>query len=192
MRYFIGFLVTIGLLIILVVLLFSGGGGPNSKKPKTTKALTDYASSNAVVRMTIDGPINADTNHTAVRVTVGKDDATYQQIQGYQGTVVNTQSYANNENAYSNLLYALGHAGFTKGDNNKLLANEKGYCPLGKRYVFELLDGNNTVERYWTTSCGSAQPRTYKGNTTLTISLFEYQIPDYFTLTQSLQHLNSP
>lgn len=192
MRYFIGFLVTIGLLIILVVLLFSGGGNHNHQKPKTVKALSDYASSNAVVRMIIDGPINSNQNHTAVRITVGKSDVTYQQIQGYQGTVVNTQNFANNENAYSNLLYALGHAGFTKGDNSKLLANEKGYCPLGKRYIFELLDGNNTIQRYWTTSCGTSQPRTYNGNAGLTISLFQYQIPNYFTLTQNLQHLNGP
>lgn len=182
MRYFIGFLVTIGLIILLIVLLFTGGGG--SKKPKTTKALADYATSNAVVRLTIDGPINADQNHQAVRITVGQDDTTYEQIQGYQGTVVNQQSFANNQDSYSNFLYALGHAGFTQGDSSKLLANEKGYCPLGNRYVFELIDGGSNVERYWATSCG--KPKTYKGNVNLTLTLFQAQVPGYSNLTQNL------
>lgn len=183
MRYFIGFLITIGLIILLVVLLFTGGGG-GSKKPKTPKSLADYASSNSVVRMTIDGPINADQDHQAITITVGQDDTTYEQIQGYQGTVVNQQSFANNQNAYSNFLYALGHAGFTKGDNSKALANEKGYCPLGNRYVFELINDGSTIERYWATSCG--KPKTYLGNTNLTITLFQAQVPGYTNLTENL------
>lgn len=187
-RYFVGFLVTIGLIIIVILLLFSGGGSP--KKPKTTKSLADYASDGAVARMIIDGPIIADSQHTAVRITVGQSDVTYEQIQGYQGTVVNSQSYANNESAYSNFLYAIGHAGFTKGDNSKLLANEKGYCPVGNRYVFELIDsGGNDIQRYWGTSCGSGTPKTYNGNLSLTITLFQNQVPDFETLTQNLQNL---
>lgn len=182
MRYFIGFLITIGLIILLIVLLLTGGGSP--KKPKTTKALADYATSDAVVRLSIDGPINADQNHQAVRITVGQSDTTYQQIQGYEGTVVNQQTYANNTSAYSNFLYALGHAGFTKGDPSKTLANEKGYCPLGSRYIFELIDGDHTVQRYWATSCG--KPATYKGNANLTLTLFKAQVPGYADLTQDL------
>jgi hypothetical protein len=182
MRYFIGFLITIGLAIVLIVLLFTGGGG--SKKPKTTKALADYAFSDSVVRLTIDGPITADQTHQAVRITVGQEDTIYEQVQGYQGTVVNQQSYASNQNSYSNFLYALGHAGFTRGDPSKVLANEKGYCPLGSRYVFELIDSGNTIQRYWGTSCGN--PKTYKGNLNLTLSLFKAQVPDYNTLTENL------
>ena len=185
MRYFIGFLITIGLIIILIVLLLTGGGGGGAKKPKTTMALADYASTNAVVRMTIDGPINADQNHQAVTITVGQDDTTYEQIQGFQGTVVNQQSFANNQNSYSNFLYALGHAGFTRGDNSKALANEKGYCPLGNRYVFELINEGKTIQRYWTTNCGG-NPKTYRGNARLTTTLFEAQVPGYDDLTQDL------
>ena len=184
MRYFIGFLITIGLIILLIVLLFTGGGGDNAKKPKNTMALSDYASTDAVARLTIDGPIVADQNHQAIRITVGQDDTTYEQIQGYQGTVVKQQSFVNNQEAYSNFLYALGHAGFTKGDNNKDLANEKGYCPTGNRYIFELIDGGNDVERYWATSC--SKPKTYKGNLSLTLTLFRAQVPNYNDLTQKL------
>lgn len=188
MRYFIGFLVTIGLLIVLVLLIFSGGGS-NTKKPETTKSLSDYASTATVTRLTIDGPINSNLIHTAVRITVGQTDVTYEQIQGYEGTVVNTQNYANNQSAYSNFLYALDHAGFTKGDPSKSLANEKGYCPLGNRYVMELVDGSKMVERYWATSCGSGAPKTYHGNLGLTLTLFKKQVPDYDRLTLNLRNL---
>lgn len=185
MRYFIGFLITIGLIIILIVLLLGGGGG-GPKKPKTTKSLADYASTEAEVRLTIDGTINADQTHEQVRITVNKNDTTYEEIQGYQDTVVNSQGYANNESSYSNFLYALGHAGFTQGDNNKQLANEKGYCSLGSRYIFELIDNGKDIQRYWGTSCGSGAPKTYRGDQNLTLSLFQLQIPDYQELTQDL------
>jgi hypothetical protein len=181
MRYFIGFLITIGLIIILILLLF-GGGSP--KKPTTPKSLASYASTEAEVRLTIDGQINADQDHEQVRITVNKNDTTFEEIQGYQDTVVNSQSYANNEDAYSNFLYALGHAGFTRGDNSKALANEKGYCPLGERYIFELVDNGKDIQRYWGTSCG--KPRTYLGSLNLTLTLFQLQIPDYQTLTENL------
>jgi hypothetical protein len=187
LRYFIGFLIAVGLIILLIVLLFTGGGGSsNTKKPKTVMALSDYASTDAVARLTIDGPIVADQNHQAIQITVGQDDVTYSQVQGFQGTVVNQQSFVNNQNAYSNFLYALGHAGFTKGDNSKLLANEKGYCATGSRYIFELINNGTDVQRYWATSCGNSSPKTYKGNLILTLTLFRTQVPGYPDLTQNL------
>jgi hypothetical protein len=191
MRYFVGFLITLGLIIILIVLLFTGGGDKGdqkqevTKRPRTIQQLAGFASSDAIVRLTIDGPINADQDHQAVRITVGQDDTTYQQIQGFEGTVVNQQTFASNQSAYSNFLYAIGHAGFLRGDNSKLLANEKGYCPLGDRYVFELIEGGDTIQRYWTTSCGGG-PSTYKGNRNLTLTLFQAQVPNYNDLVQDL------
>lgn len=197
MRYFVGFLITIGLIIILILLLFTGGGDngkDNSqseevKKPQTVKQLADFASSSAVVRLTIDGPINADQDHQAVRITVGQDDTVYEQIQGFEDNVVNQQNFSNNQSAYSNFLYAIGRAGFVRGDDSKVLANEKGYCPLGQRYVFELIDGGDTIQRYWATNCGGGTPMTYRGNVNLTLTLFQAQVPGYSTLTQSLENL---
>jgi hypothetical protein len=195
MRYFIGFLVTIGLIIILIVLLLSGHGGNKAKapqlqpseKPKTVSQLAGYADTDVVARLIIDGQINADQTHAALRITVGQNDVTYEQIQSYQGTVVNKQVYASNQSAYNNFLYAIGHAGFLLGDNNPKLANEKGYCSLGQRYVFELMENGRDIQRYWSTSCGTAVPRTYKGNLNVTLQLFQLQVPDYQTLTQNVR-----
>ncbi len=181
-RYFIGFVATIGLIILLIVLLFHGGGKP--KVVITPKTLDSYATTDATVSMTIDGPINANQDHQQIRILVNNQDATFQHIQGYQGNVVNQQNFANNVDAYTNFLFALLRTGFTQGNNSKLLADERGRCPLGDRYIFELTEGGKTLQRYWATSCGGTQ--TYGGNLSTTITLFQNQIPNYSNLSQGI------
>ena len=181
MRYFVAFVVALGLVLMLAFLLFHGGGSP---KKLTIKTLESYAATNSEVQMTIDGPINANQQHQQVKITAGSSNVTYEQLKGYNGDVVNLQNFANTEAAYYNFLAALGHAGFTKGDNNPLLKNESGYCPLGNRYVFVLRQDGQDVQRYWTTSCDKT--KTYLGAQSLTITLFQRQVPGYDVLTQSL------
>lgn len=184
MRYFIAFLITLGLILSLFFLLFHGGSKPKAP-PLTPKTLGSYASSDAETVLTIDGPVNADQSHQVVRITVSRDNVTYEQIQGYQNTVVNQQNYASNQDAYVNFLLALAHAGFTRGDNNPNQSDERGYCALGDRYIFELRQDGNELERYWGTSCGN--PKTYLGNTNLTLMLFQAQVPNYSALIQNVR-----
>lgn len=181
MRYFIGFLVMIGLIILLVVLLVGGNGKPKN----APKSLVSYANTSAQVRMTIDGPVNAVSEHEQVRITVDKNNVTYEQLKGYDGDVVNSQIFANTESAYDVFLHALQHAGYTHGDNNPDLKDERGYCPLNDRYIYEIIQDGNTIQRYWTSNCGS--PKTYLGNRNLTNTLFERQVPGYTSLTSGLQ-----
>ncbi|HSW85199.1 MAG TPA: hypothetical protein VLF79_01110 [Candidatus Saccharimonadales bacterium] len=180
MRYILAFLVVVVLIFSLLLLLFHGG----SKPPKVSRSLGSYADTDAIASLTIDGPVNTDLIHQSVQISVGQDEVTYEQIQGYQGTVVNQQSFASNSNAYANFLLALQHAGFRLGDNNPLYKDDRGYCPLGDRYIFEFIDQGQQLERYWATSCG--KPSTYRGNTSLTLSLFKAQVPNYNMLTSSL------
>ncbi|HVA10893.1 MAG TPA: hypothetical protein VNG32_01875, partial [Candidatus Dormibacteraeota bacterium] len=74
--------------------------------------------------------------------------------------------------------------GFTDGNNDPKASDERGYCPLGDRYIFEFNENGQDLERYWATSCGS--PKTYLGAFTLTVSLFTAQVPNYSTLTQNI------
>jgi hypothetical protein len=182
MRYFIGFLVTVGLIIILIILLFSGSGKP--KVADTARSLNSYASTDAQVSITIDGPVNANSLHQQVRVIVDSNDVTFQSIAGYDGNVVNSQSFANTENAYNVFLHALTFAGFSKGDINPALRNETGYCSLGNRYIFELTQDGKNLQRYWATSCSGA--KTYLGNVSLTLTLFQAQVPNYNELTSGI------
>ncbi|HMH31145.1 MAG TPA: hypothetical protein VK534_01570 [Methylomirabilota bacterium] len=181
MRYFVGFLITVGLLFLLVILLLTNAGKPAKITPKT---LDSYASTDAVTSLTTDGPINAESLHQQIRISVDRDTVTYEQTQGYNGSVVNTQTFANNQNAYSAFLHALAHSGFTRGDTSKALSNETGVCPLGSRYIFQLDQGDKTIQRFWATSCGN--PKTYKGNLNTTLRLFQVQVPGYSDLVNNL------
>lgn len=182
MRYFIGFLITAGLIILLIILLISGHGKP--KTPVTSKSLDSYASTDSQVSMTIDGPVIAASLHQEVRVTVDGDSVTYENLVGYDGQVVATQTFLNTENSYDVFLHALYHAGFTQGNNSAALSDERGFCPTGTRYIFELTQDGKSVQRYWTTSCG--QTKTYLGLRSLTITLFQKQVPNYGQLTHNI------
>jgi hypothetical protein len=183
MRYLIGIVIAIGLIVVLIILLFSGG---KPAAPKVT-SLSSYAGSDAVVRLTIDGPVNAPQNHQQVQITVGRDSATFEALQGYDGQVTNTQSYPNTQNSFATFLLALAKAGYLQGNNDPALRDDRGYCPLGERFIFELEQDSNDLTRYWSTSCGS--PKTFGGNLNMTLSLFKDQIPDYDTLTANLNNL---
>ncbi len=183
MRYFIGLIITLGLLVLLIVLLLSGGG--SKSKPKVaSKPLYEYASTDAQVILTIDGPINAESDHEQIRITVDNGDVTYEHIQGYQGNAVDTRLYSNNQDAYDAFLHALMRVGFTYGRNDSALRDESGYCPLGDRYIFELKQDGKNLERYWNTSCDHT--KTYLGGTDITLKLFKAQVPGYKDLTKDI------
>lgn len=182
MKYFIGYLITIGLLILLIIFLMRGGNDQTA--PVTTKSLDSYASTDAEVSFLNEGPINAASEHQQILITVDQDYVTYKQIVGYDGHVVMTKRFANTQNAYSAFLSALGHAGFTRGDSNESLQNEKGLCPLGHRYIFELNEGTDQIQRTWATNCAGS--KSFLGNIGLTITLFEAQVPGFSTLSSNV------
>ena len=174
-RYLVGFGITVGLIILLVIMLFSGGDSP--KKTTTAgKPLDSYASTDAEMRLTIDGPINASEDHRQIQIIVDRDHTAVNVYKGYEQEVIQTQSFANSEAGYSAFLHSLALLNFNKGESSTK-AGEVGHCATGRRYVFELVDGSRTIERYWATSCNG--PHTYAGNQLSTIQLFQRQIPHY-------------
>ncbi len=177
MRYFLGFLVTIILVITLAVLLFTGGGDKRPSLPVSAQDLVGYASTDTQVRFTVQGPIVAQSLRQAIRITVDRDNVTYEQVQGYDGQVVNTQIFENTQNAYDYFLNALKYAGFNRGDTNPALKDSIGRCSTGQIYLYEVLKDGDTVQRYWASSCGGL--KTYLGNISITRTLFQAQIPDY-------------
>jgi hypothetical protein len=185
MKYFVGFLVSIGLIIVILIMLLSGGGGKNSV-PKTSKPLESYSSTDAQVSILIDGPINSDKIHQQVRITVDNTEVTYQHLTGFDGNVVDQQTFANNQAAYGSFLHALALTGFTQGDRDPAHADYRGYCPLGQRYVFDLTEDSNRLLRFWATNCDKNVPKTYGGDSQLALTLFQKQVPDYDTLTQNI------
>jgi hypothetical protein len=174
MRYFIGLLASIGLIILVFVLVlrgFSGGPEVENKDP-----LSNYASSDAIVRLTVDGRIVSDLEHRAYQITVGRSEVRLETLKGYEYEIIQTKTYENNQESYHNFLRALDIAGFAKGVDDKNNRDERGVCAEGRRYVFEVLKGTSEEQRYWATSCGGEG--TFKGNVAAVRALFDNQIPD--------------
>lgn len=187
MRYFIGFLLTLGLVILLIVLLF-GGGNDSKKSTEPTqqgnRSLQSFANTDAEASMVIAGAINAEELHRQIRITVDRNTVTYQTIQGYEGRVIDQRTFANNQAAFEAFLKALNFAGFTQGDTSEELASEQGRCPLGTRTVFAFDEGNEQLMRFWTTSCGA---KNYLGNGEATTRLFQAQVPGYQNLASTVE-----
>lgn len=183
MRYIIGFLISIGLVILLFVMIFRGGDP--APAPGATKRMVDYANTSTVVRYTQDYPVSANQIHRKVVTTVGRDQITLTVESGYEGDVLRSQSYPNNPTAYANFLRALHIAGYTNIEDNPDLRDERGYCASGYRYIFETKEGDRNVMRSWSTSCGNIG--SFKGKSAEVRDLFRRQVPDYNRLTTGLQ-----
>ena len=182
MRFIIGFLVTIGLIILIIVLLLRGGGTATP----TPKALTlaDHATGSSYAEFFIDAPVVSQQKHREVKITVSQNEVAFTQYQGYEDSIVSSQTYPNNSEAYEVFLRALQHQNFTVGSTDKALSDERGYCPQGSRYIYSFNDGSKQLMRFWSTSCGGQG--TFKGLPTSVRNLFQAQVPDYNRLSRGL------
>src|SRR5436189_4043672 len=118
MRYILSILAVVVLTILAVILIVghnsktdnSNGG----KTPATNVVLTDYINKSSSVIMQTNGQVNGDDAHRAIRITVSKNERRLDIIQGYQNTIISSQSFVNNTNAYDVFIHAINVAGFTK------------------------------------------------------------------------------
>ena len=184
-RYLIGFGLVIVLLFAIIFMIVRGGGDNNGKVPETKKTLISYASDdNVTITSTLIGPVTAPQNHNEIQIEVTNSQATVNIINGYDGNVVNSRSYPLTTEAFSEFLSALDKAKFTEGNTDEALRNDEGYCATGQRYVFEIREGANNIQRFWATSCRGV--KTFKGNSAAVLNLFQNQIPDYDELTDDV------
>jgi hypothetical protein len=182
MKYFIGFLASIGLIILVVFLVIRGFSG-SDKPTLTEKPLVSYATTDTTVRLSVDGPIVADQEHNGYSITVGRDQTVMDTYTGYEEQVIESNTYTNNTEGYANFLRALDLAGFTLGDK-KSEADPRGTCATGNRYRLEIINGTNQVQDYWTTSCKIKG--TFYGDKDQVMRLFRYQAPDYSRMLRGL------
>jgi hypothetical protein len=182
MRYLIGLLVTVGLIVLVLVLLFRGGGST----PPTAAGLVDlskYANTDSSAQLIIDGPEVADQSHQQVEIDVSSSDVTFTLYNGYQQNAVRTQTTANNTVAYGVFLQALQHQNFTKGNTDPKLKDERGYCPLGQRNIYSFNNDSKQLMRFWSTNCGVS---TFKGTAGTVTLLFKQQVPNYNAILRDI------
>jgi len=182
-RFIVFVLVCICLIWLVIFLLTRSLSRSKTEAPTSPKTdIIQYANTGVVAEMAMDGPIIADDDHEAVRITVGRDQTHIRAVKGYNGQVVRERSFPNTAQSYQVFLKSLDGAGFTQGKSSAE-NSEEGKCPQGNRYVYSLKDGSSDILRYWSSSCTAG---TYGGNVTQTQWLFRNQIPvkDYYEVLE--------
>ena len=191
-------LIPIVLVLIIVVLAVAalvslgrtlfGGGSSSSPAPAVNvgeQALTSTLA-NRSVRMTVRGPIVARESFHRYTITVSPSTRNMTTYQGYLDDKVDNDQLQNDTQAYTQFVYALDRANFMTGKPLDKDANDtRGICATGYLYEFEVRQGDNTVQKLWTTTCNGSQG-SLKANLNQIVSLFRLQIPDYSKLLSKI------
>lgn len=181
MRYLLGFLITIGLLTLVVILVLKGSS--HNQTIITVKPLSSYSTTDAVASLTISGPVVANSNYRQIEIDISQTQSQISIIDGFQGSVVNTQSFTNNQPAFNAFLTALDHFNFTSVTQGYKYPSPTGFCSFGETYDYKLISNEKTVVDSWASSCGGQG--NFKGVVLYINQLFTKQIPNYGTMTST-------
>jgi hypothetical protein len=177
-------LIGIGLIVLVIVLIVKAISGSPSA-PSSQIDITKYASTpNASVTLLVDSPTSIDQDHRQMKITVTNTQNEIDILQGYQGTIMDTQVYPNNSAAFAAFLQTLKLMNFSKGSASTL--DYRGYCPTGDRYIYTFSTGENNLFSYWSTSCGGQG--TFQGDASNVLLQISKQIPeaDFNRLTNNI------
>jgi hypothetical protein len=176
------------LFIVMIIFVIARGGESPQQKTEVAKqtSLVDYADTTTEMRFTVEGKVNARENHRVIQIHVGRDYRSITIFEGYQGTVLRQQSYLNDRNAYNTFLAAINNQGYTKTREAARGVDSQGACALGRRFRYDIIEGSDTKQSLWSTSCRNADG-TFAGRSTQVRQLFEAQIPNYNELTNGIQ-----
>lgn len=186
-RRLVTVLIGLGILILVVILFFKALSGGDNDVVEQPTPITSYVDTATEMQMLASGPIVAESEHQAVRISVGRDEVRVEVITGYNGEVVREQSFSNSQEAYDQFLHALDLYGYTKGMETDTQIDKKGRCATGARYTFSIVDGAREIDSSWTTSCSGKS--TFKGSRSNVLRLFRQQVPSeaYRELTRGVR-----
>jgi hypothetical protein len=164
---------------IVAIILLARNPNPNGQKPggKPVVKATEHVNTDSKFVWTVQGELVGDDQRREVRITVTESERRFEIIGGYNGNVITTETFENNEAAYGTFLAALEQAGFGK-ERNVSVRDERAMCPLGRRYIYELQEDGDQKLRTWSTSCATSQGP-FAGNARIIRELFENQIPGF-------------
>lgn len=169
------------LLIFIVVKVFGNKPKPTPAPTNVpvVKPLPQYADTYAEVSYMIDGHINGNDQHRAIKITIDQFQRKLYILSTYDYNVIQENDFANTQEAYEVFLKSINNEGFlAKLKNTKAPANPTGQCPLGMRKIYELNDSGDSLSKLWGSTCGRPVG-TFGGDTSAIQTLFQAQIPDY-------------
>lgn len=178
--------IAIWALISLGRAMFSGDNSGTVAPTNSGKTALVDTTADRSVRMTVRGPIVADENFHSYSINVTPDSRNMTTYVGYLGQSVDSQQLGNNVQAYTQFVNALAKANLMEGtpltgDANKI----DGVCATGYIYQFEVMQGTNSVQQLWTSTC-KGSPGSLKANLGQVTSLFRAQIPNYSKLVDKI------
>jgi hypothetical protein len=136
----------------------------------------DFIKDTNRVSFTVQGKLVGEEERRAVRIIVTPSERTIEILQGYDETVIKTQTFSNKQSAFDTFLRALDNAGFDVYDK-EINIDERGACPNGKRYIYTADFNDNSKLRSWSASC--SKTGSFQGDNGIVRLLFENQIPEY-------------
>lgn len=190
MRRFIFTGVGVFVLIVLLIVFFANRGDHPQQAVNITKntLITEYAETSTQVRFTQNGQINAREDHRVLQITIGQNERTITIFSGYQGSVLKSETFLNDPDAYRALLASLHNNGFTKHREASRFIIPLGACSSGSRFNYDIINGSDTEQSLWGTSCGGEG--TFAGNGNSVRTLFKNQIPNYNDIVRGVSFNN--
>lgn len=187
MRYLLGVIATVFILIAAIFWIRSGGGSEDERPvPAVTETTaSSYADSAAKMVYEVHGELVAEENRQAVRVTIDRNQRILEVLDGYTQRVSRRETFPNTAAAFEEFVYGLSRAGFSNRQEPEF-ETEKGVCPNGNIRVYKIIENNLEVSRLWGASCGRDFGN-FGGNRQIIEDLFEDQIPEYNRLTRDVE-----
>lgn len=190
MKYGIGIVVIALLAVISIIVLSGPKNAPNKSGSKTTQSEIVVAakydlSDTAKISWERQGKVVGNDLRRTVKVTITKNTRTFDLFDGYNNLVEHHEEFASNQAAFSVFLRAADGLGFGKQIGGRI-ADERGFCPLGNVFVYELKDGNKTILRSWADSCTTSEG-SFGGRADSMQRLFRNQITGYDKLVSGVR-----
>lgn len=179
-------IVAIAALISLGRSMFSGGGQQPQLPVNSGKQALTNTTADRSVRMTVRGPIVAQENFHSYTITIGPGKRNMITYVGYLGQQVDNEALDNNVQSYTQFVHALSRARLMDGTPlNGDANNTQGICSTGLLYEFEVLQGNNSVQKLWTSTCKGSSG-SLDANLGQINNLFQRQIPAFRKLVDKV------
>lgn len=158
--------------------IFGGGDGPSQSQVDVGRDALLSTAVERSVRMTVRGPIVADENFRTYQIAVDSSSRRLTTYSGYLSQTIDTEQYGNNTQAYEQFVYALDKANMMRGEAFTGAEDDtRGICATGRVYEFEVLQGDSTVKRLWTSTCKGSKG-SLRASLDQVRELFHEQIPD--------------
>ncbi len=131
----------------------------------------------AEIRLTAEGPIVANEQYVSLKLVANPGQRTFTTYSTYTNQVLNSQTLANNSDAFNAFLDAELNAGFTKAVKGQTSSSPDSSCPQGTRYIYEAVNSDGTtLSSLWTSTCGDSNAN-FGGDSGQVNQLFKLQFP---------------